>query len=213
MKAIPGKAYLSDEVRNNKSSRKTRHAVWLAIACALTSIPAYALDNMEVEGAHGVLYVSGLLTQGTCSLEMDSTRQDISLGVTGTGALSRPGDRSEASRFQLRLRDCLPLSADSLDIRTGGNTWSEKQPIVRVSFNALMDEASPQLIRAQGVSGLGLRLQDSRGRDVRLGDLGAPLWLMAGDNVLTYSITPERTFAILQPGRFQSLLNFNLSYN
>jgi type 1 fimbria pilin len=168
---------------------------------------------MEVEGAHGVLYVSGLLTQGTCSLEMDSTRQDVSLGVTSTGTLYLPGDRGDASNFQLRLRDCLPVQTDSLDARNGGIAWSERQPIVRVGFNARMDNENPQLIRAQGVSGLGLRLQDDQGRDVRLGDRGAPLWLVPGDNVLTYRIAPERTSATLLPGRYQSLLNFHLSYN
>lgn len=37
-----------------------------------------------------------------------------------------------------------------------------------VSFGAPADMDNPQLVKAQGVSGLGLRLLDGRGRDVRL---------------------------------------------
>lgn len=65
------------------------------------------VDNWDVEGANGTLYVHGALTESACRLEMESARQDIALGDIGTGRLQSIGARGEPVRFELRLADCL----------------------------------------------------------------------------------------------------------
>ncbi|CAI1170347.1 fimbrial protein [Serratia fonticola] len=172
-----------------------------------------AVDNWNVEGANGTLYVHGALTESACRLEMTSAYQDIALGETGTGRLQAIGAQGVPIRFELRLADCLRSSAGSRDVRTGGLTWADNQPAVTVSFTAQRDADNPQLVQAQGVSGLGLRLENGQGQDVRLGSRGKPLLLTPGQDSLSYTVTPERTPAALVAGSYRAVVDFNLSYD
>ncbi|BEN13853.1 type-1 fimbrial protein [Serratia marcescens] len=186
----------------------------LSLAALLWMLPASeAANNWDVEGANGVLYVDGTLTESACRLEMDSVRQDIRLADVGTGQLAQPGARGTPVAFELRLRDCLRSPARNRDERTGALYWAPDQPAVRVSFRAPADADSPQLVKAQGVSGLGLRVLDGHGRDVRLGSRGEPLWLAPGSNALNYTVVPERTAAPLRAGSYRAVVDFSLNYD
>ncbi|MFJ3264862.1 fimbrial protein [Serratia liquefaciens] len=208
------RAYWLNEVRYYGTIGGLALMVPISLGTLLWLLPsAKAVDNWDVEGANGTLYVHGALTESACRLEMTSARQDIALGEVGTGRLQAIGARSEPVRFELRLADCLRSPAGARDVRGGGLTWADNQPAVTVSFRATRDEDNPQLVKAQGVSGLGLRLEDSEGRDVRLGSWGKPLLLMAGQNTLSYTVTPERTPADLIAGSFRAVVDFHLSYD
>ncbi|MGE2250075.1 fimbrial protein [Serratia marcescens] len=172
-----------------------------------------AVDNWDVEGANGTLYVHGALTESACRLEMTSAHQDVTLGETGAGRLRTIGARGEPVRFELRLEDCLRSPAGSRDVRSGGLTWADNQPAVTLSFRATRDADNPQLVKAQGVSGLGLRLENALGEDVRLGSRGKPLLMTPGQNTLSYTITPERTPAALIAGSYRAVVDFHLSYD
>ncbi|ASM07961.1 TPA: type 1 fimbrial protein [Serratia marcescens] len=185
----------------------------LALMLPLLLPKAVAADNWQVEGANGVLQVRGALTESACRLEMTSARQDIWLGETGTARLRQAGDRGLPVAFELRLQDCLRASTSQRDARTGALTWAPNQPAVTVSFGAPADMDNPQLVKAQGVSGLGLRLLDGRGRDVRLGSRGEPLMLTPGQNTLSYTVAPERTAAPLMAGAYRAAVDFRLSYD
>lgn len=174
--------------------------------------PSHAADNWAVDGANGTLYVHGALTESACRLEMTSARQDIALGDIGTGRLQAVGARGTPVGFELRLTDCLRSPAGSRDVRTGSTVWADNQPAVTVSFRAIRDADNPQLVKAQGVSGLGLRLEDGQGQDVRLGSWGKPLLLTPGQNTLRYTVTPERTPAALAAGHYLAAVDFHLSY-
>ena len=172
-----------------------------------------AVDNWDVEGANGSLYVHGALTESACRLEMTSVRQDIALGEIGTGHLKTVGAQGEPVHFELRLADCLRGPASSRDERTGALTWANNQPAVSVSFLATQDADNPQLVKAQGVSGLGLRLATEEGEDVPLGYRGRPLMLISGQDTLRYTVTPERTPASLMAGGYRAVVDFHLSYD
>lgn len=175
--------------------------------------PSHAADNWDVDGANGTLYVHGALTESACRLDMDSARQDIWLGETGTARLEALGAQGTPVAFELRLKDCLRTPASQRDSRTGALVWANDQPAVSVSFRAPADMDNPQLVKAQGVSGLGLRLLDSRGQDVRLGSRGEPLFLTPGQSSLTYTVTPERTAAPLVAGAYRAAVDFQLNYD
>lgn len=170
-------------------------------------------DNWDVEGANGTLYVHGALTESACRLDMTSAYQDIALGETGTGRLQTIGGQGAPVRFELRLMDCLHGPAGSPDERTGAVIWANDQPAVMVSFSATRDADNPQLVKVQGVSGLGLRLESASGDDVRLGSRGKPLLLTRGQNMLSYTVTPERTSAPLMAGSYRAVVDFHLSYD
>ncbi|HIE3988126.1 fimbrial protein [Serratia nevei] len=186
----------------------------LSLAALLWLLPAaQAVDNWDVDGANGVLYIEGALTESACRLEMDSARQDIRLGEVATGRLAQVGDRGVPVAFELRLRDCLRSPAVGRDERTGALSWAHDQPAVRVAFRAPADADNPQLVKVQGVSGLGLRMLDGRGNDVRLGSRGAPLWLTPGNDVLSYTVAAERTATPLSAGVYRAVVDFSLSYD
>ncbi|AVN35462.1 fimbrial protein [Serratia marcescens] len=174
---------------------------------------SHAADNWEVEGANGVLYVEGALTESACRLEMSSAYQDVWLGETGTARLEALGAQGTPVAVELRLKDCLRTPASQLDARSGSLTWADNQPAVTVRFRAVSDMDNPQLVKAQGVSGLGLRLADPQGRDVRLGSRGEPLFLTPGQSSLVYTVTPERTRAPLVAGAYRAAVDFQLSYD
>jgi type 1 fimbria pilin len=174
---------------------------------------AQTAEFRDVDGSSGTLYVQGTLTESACRLAMESARQDIELGDVGTGRLRQTGDRGTVVKFELQLLDCLHSPAGSKDLRTGALTWANNQPAVTVSFKAMRDADNPQLVKAWGVSGLGLRMEDSRGQDVRIGSRGRPLLLTPGQNTLGYVITPERTAAALIAGSYRAVVDFHLNYD
>lgn len=81
-----------------------------------------------------------------------------------------------------------------------------------MAFRAVQDADNPRLVKVQGVAGLGLRLEDGRGQDVRLGGRGEPLLLTPGQNTLSYSVVPERT-AASGGGAYRATVDFSLSYD
>ena len=184
-----------------------------AMLWLLPTAQGQVADNWYTDGANGVLQVRGALTESACRLEMESAWQDISLGEIGTGRLQKVGDRGTPVAFELRLQDCLRSPTGSRDAHTGALSWASNQPAVSVSFRAVQDADNPQLVKAQGVAGLGLRLEDGRGQDVRLGSRGEPLLLTPGQNALSYTVAPERTKAALVAGSYRATLDFSLSYD
>lgn len=213
--AYPYRRYWLDEVCYYGSLGGLALMVPLTLGTMLWLLPAAkaTVDNWDVEGANGTLYVHGALTESACRLEMASASQDVALGETGTGRLQAIGARGEPVLFELRLADCLRSPVGIRDVRTGGLTWADNQPAVTVSFNALRDADNPQLVRAQGVFGLGLRLENGQGEDVHLGSRGKPLLLTPGQDTLTYMVTPERTPASLMAGSYRAVVDFHLSYD
>ncbi|WP_422527498.1 fimbrial protein [Serratia fonticola] len=180
------------------------------VLIALLSPAAQAAAG-QVDGEHGVLRVSGALTESACRLEMTSADQSVDLGEVGTGRLLRTGDRGTAVAVTLRLQDCLRSAANNRD-RQGNLTWSPNQPAVSLTFTGVQDENNPQLFMARGVGGMGLRLTDAARHDVVPGLSGQPQLLTPGNNELTYYIVPERTGAPLQAGAYLAHVNFRLSY-
>lgn len=207
-------AYLRGELRYYAVLGGLALMAPLSLMAVMWLLPAAnAVDNWQVDGASGVLEIRGAMTESACRLEMGSVRQDVWLGEVATGSLAQAGDRGAPVRFALRLRDCLRSSAANRDERTGARSWAADQPAVRVSFGASADADNPQLVKALGVSGMGLRLLDAQGEDIRLGSRGKPLWLTPGSNVLNYSVMAERTAAPLRAGSFGAIVDFSLSYD
>lgn len=82
-----------------------------------------------------------------------------------------------------------------------------------MAFVAPADPDNPTLVQVNGVTGMGLRLTDERGRDVRLGAWGAPLFLTHGSDVVTWHVQPTRTSAPLTNGAFKAVADFRLNYD
>lgn len=180
---------------------------------ALSPPPVEAMNNADVDEMNGTLFITGALTESACRLEMSSVRQEVLLGEVGTGRLQFVGAKGNPVRIDLRLEDCLKSNVASRDMSTGTLSWASEQPVMSMSFSAVRDEDNPTLVKAQGVSGMGLRLEDVQGRKVHLGSRGSPLLLQPGQNTLSFTVIPERTRAVLVAGSYQARVNIHLTYD
>ncbi|MGN7915781.1 fimbrial protein [Enterobacter sp. 22466] len=176
-------------------------------------VQAQTPDNWDVEGAHGVLNVNGVLTEGACRLDMQSAFQQVLLGATTANNLKAPGSQGTPVAVQFYLRDCLRSGGSQTDARTGSRVYDRLQPVVSVTFRGEADMNNPTLLSVQGTSGLALRLLDGEKRDVRLGSRGVPQYLTPGISVLTYYVVPERTSAPLVAGVYRAVVNVGLNYD
>lgn len=163
-----------------------------ALSCLLLALYA-AQGHAETQGMSGVLDILGSVVDTPCALDMNSADQAIDLGNVSRSQLLRP-------------------SGSILNEHTGNLVWSAYQPVVSVAFLAAADEDDPRLVKVSGVSGMGLRLTDALGRDVRLGARGEPLFLAHGNDTLNWQVQPRRTAAALSNGAFRATVDFRLMY-
>lgn len=182
-------------------------ALWMGALSANAIV-----DGSQVQGAHGVIYVRGALTESACRLEMPSAWQTVDLGNISTGQLLREGSGTPVA-LRLWLQDCRETPATARDSWNGNQIWNPKQPAVTATFYGVTDPHSPGLLQVNGASGLALAISDARGRDVRIGSRGAPLALTPGQNALTWYITPKRTERALRAGAFSAQVNVQLDYD
>ncbi|MFP2423415.1 fimbrial protein [Pseudescherichia vulneris] len=187
----------------------------LLIACAvgLPSVACADPDTWNVEGGHGELHVYGEFVEGACRLDMASQNQEVTLGRIPTQILSKVGSRGEGIAFVLRLRDCVHIGGNMLDQRTGNHLWDRYQPMVSVTFIAPADVDTPELVKVEGITGMGLRMTDSAGRDIRLGQRGTPHFAAPGNDALIYRVQPERTAQALTSGEWRATVGFELNYD
>ena len=186
-----------------------------AVICLLwISLATCAQAEDEPQLSHdGQLEVNGSLHHAPCVLDMSSAYQTVELNNVLRSQLQRPGDSASPVALQLRFLDCRRVAGSLTNERTGRLVWSLYEPVLSVAFLAPADADDPRLIKVQGITGMGLRLIDPLGRDVRLGDHGAPLFLAPGRDTLTWQIQPTRTSAPLTNGAFRATVDFRLTYD
>ena len=169
------------------------------------------VDNWDVDGANGSLYVHGALTESACRLAMSSAYQTIELGTVGTGQLQQVGQMGTPIAVTLQLEDC--LSSESRNRNQLGNLlWSPDMPAMKIRFLAPSDKQSPNLVAVDGAQGLALQLSDVAYQPIRLGQFSSSHLISPGQNTLTYYVTPVRTAAGLTAGAYTALIRFQLSY-
>lgn len=186
-------------------------AVSLLVMMIAVGTEAASLEG--VDGEHGMLTVTGELVDSPCRLSMDTRDQTVDLGTLASADLEYLGARSQPVIIKVRLEGCLLSSGGLYDVRTGTATVSESQPVVDVSFMAPSDLNDASLMKLNGVSGIALRITDSRNNDIRLGGHGVPLLLTPGDNTLSWTVVAERVAGPMVPGAFKAITDFKLSYD
>ncbi|MGG7597589.1 fimbrial protein [Pseudomonas sp. TE6288] len=185
-----------------------RLTVLLCAGNALLPLLASARDLQTAE-----FQVTGVLLESACYLAPDSAYQAIALGALDTRTLARLGERGAAVPLRLKLEGCVRSEGGRRDEQTGTLSWSAIEPVATVTFSAVADSDTPELIKVAGAAGFGLRLLNVHGQDVRLGN-SAPAWFVSpGASQLTFYLRPERTSAALQPGAFRASLWVNLTYD
>lgn len=168
------------------------------------------VDNWNVDGQHGVVYVSGSLTESPCHLAMTSSYQAVDMGNLDTGTLQRMG-KGLPVPFQIELEDCLETPTRLENVQTGQTAWSSSQPAVKIRFLAPTVPFMPDFARVNGAQGFGLALTTQNGDLLPLGLASQPQLLPSGQSKLTYYVTPVRT-GQLEPGTYSALISFEMLY-
>lgn len=205
-----------------KLTQQLRNSFLVCLLAGMSSASAFAQDdnralyrpsdNWNVDGQHGVLNVSGSLTESPCRLAMTSSYQSVLLGNTETAELSRTGGQGRPIPFQIELLDCLETSTSLENIRTGQTAWSSTQPAVKVRFLAPTVPFMPNYAKVNGAAGIGLALSNSKGQPLPLGEDSNPVLLASGQDKLTYYVTLVRTSGPLEPGAYSALIAFEMIY-
>jgi len=184
----------------------------IALNGFLLTTQVQAADD-PVFGRDGMLDIRGSLHHAPCILDMTSAYQTVDLGTVSRSDLQRPGDMAPPVAFQLRFLDCRRIAGGLPDARKSTLVWSPYEPVLSVAFVAPADPDDPRLLKVKGVTGMGLRVTDELGRDIRLGAWGAPLFLTHGSDVVTWHVQPTRTSAPLTNGAYRAVADFRLNYD
>lgn len=191
----------------------TRNNLLLIMLATLSWSAVSAVhDGKEVEGTAGWLHVQGSMQEPACRVAMASRFQTVTLQPIGTDILKRPGDSAEPTPFYIRLEGCMRSAGAVADSQNNTMVWSDWQPIATLTFSGVTDASVPSLFKANGVEGVGLRLQDAAGGLLLPGVRSHPQFLNTGDNMLYFSLTPVRTPARLQAGNFNATIDFKIHY-
>ena len=186
-----------------------------AAAIPMAANAAYkALDPSEAQGLHGELHFGGTVAVAPCRISLDSQEQTIDLGEQSTGHFRNVGDMTMPVPFSIHIKDCLrthyvdnPYTM-SRDLNTEGS-------LVRIAFfGEGAGPNAPELLGGGGLQGVGVRLMDSEGRLIPLGQDSDPLPLHFDNDTLPLKVAlqshaPQRD---IKMGRFQTLTTFRLSY-
>ncbi|MDV5227251.1 fimbrial protein [Providencia rettgeri] len=169
------------------------------------------VDNWTVDGQHGVVYVTGSLTESPCRLAMDSRYQSIEMGNIDTAQLQYEGKGTPVP-LHIELEDCVETGTQLSNVQSGMTAWSSTQPAVKIRFLAPTVPFYSEFARVQGAQGVGLALTTPNGAVLPLGQDSEPQLLPSGQSTLTYYVTPVRTGQLV-PGAYSALIAFEMLYD
>ncbi|WP_272691082.1 fimbrial protein [Providencia sp. PROV116] len=168
------------------------------------------VDNWNVDGQHGVVYVKGSLTESPCRLAMKSSYQTVEMGNLDTGTFQHNG-KGMPIAFQIELEDCLETATRLENVQSGLTAWSSTQPAVKIRFVAPTVPFNPDFVRVTGAQGVGLAVTTAGGELLPMGQTSEPQLLPSGQRQLTYYVTPVRT-GHLGAGAYSALIAFEMLY-
>lgn len=204
---------------DQQKKREFRLGLLAAVLSGLVSVPSLAdnnnniyrpVDNWNVDGQHGVVYVKGSLTESPCRLAMTSSDQTVAMGNLDTGTLQRNGKGTPVA-FQIELEDCLETATRLENVQSGLTAWSSTQPAVKIRFLAPTVMNNVDFVRVRGAQGLGLAVTTAGGTLLPMGQVSEPQLLPSGQSQLTYYVTPVRTGPLV-PGAYSALIAFEMLY-
>lgn len=195
------------ETRMGKPQFISAMLVALAGGLLTTASGSARAESDGIDGETGELQVSGWLVEQPYGVQMHSAFQEVTLDNVIRGNLYKPGIEGEPMTFVLHLRDFLRATEQKND------TQRQARPLgLRVTFLGTADKTDPSLLAVSDTSGVGLKLRDTRGRQVKLSEPGEPQFVDYSADELVYTVTAVRTARPLIPGEFRAEVAFQMSY-
>lgn len=168
----------------------SRLALLVFLSVQMLGIGCYAADPVSADGE---IEVHGKLQEGPCLVSMRSAFQDVVLDNTALANLHNPGDTGKPQQIILHLLGCRTTETE-----------------MELLFLAKADLDDPNLLKIDGISGVGLRLLNRDGRMIIPGIEHKALFTVGND--LVYTVIPVRTTAPMSTGNFSAAVNFGIRY-
>lgn len=187
--------------------RKDRYFGYVALTGALLASAFTCAESRFSESGvqpvgQGVLHVAGSFQEAPCQMAMRSKYQDIVMDGSAIANLRKPGDTGQPQKITFHFLACRTADGKNKLAGRGAN----------IVFQSAADPNEPTLLRIKGVSGVGLRILDDRGRMVIPGQPVEPRFQSSNLSEMTYTVIPVRTAAPLTTGEFKATIDFGMRY-
>ncbi|WP_437887518.1 fimbrial protein [Phytobacter sp. V91] len=177
-------------MRINKKS-----AVAAFFGGALALLPALSYADATVDG--GTITFTGKVITTACALSSSSTTQSIDMGEVGSLNLAEAGTTlSTGKDFTIELTDCDPEVYDQ----------------VKVTFSGEGDITDPTSL-ATSLNNLAIRIFDSQGTQVNLGEPSSATTLNSGNNTLKFNAKFHTPLGGVSAGDVNAVATYTLTYS
>ena len=172
----------------------------------------------HAERQNGVVHFRGAVMASPCILDSASQEQDIAMGDISARQFHQAGDQSKQVTFVVKMKDCLTGAYEyhrDLPGEMTGNrnrVYTTGEQVISLSFSGETDDVNPDLLKVQGVRGLGLRLMDHNGKPLSLNQTHNPYLLPSGDSNLTFIAALESTQKYTGAGSYYGMVRLMLEY-
>lgn len=163
----------------------------IAVMTCMASMVCIAAD----EGS-GLIRFNGSIIEAACSVNPESSQQEIELGQISTGSLADNGI-SNPRNFLIKLENCSLSAADSVTVTFGGAAADDTNKLLGITGSA---------------SGAGIALVDGAGKQITLGVPTDARELLEGNNTLNFSTYLQGLGSVITTGDFTSVADFKLTY-
>lgn len=165
-----------------------------ALVIGMSSSAVYA------DAGSGRVTFTGSIVDAACSVNPDSSDQEVDLGQIAASELAG-GGMSTPRNFEILLENC--------QLGSGAGAVSG----VTVTFGGAAADATNKLLGITGTAaGAGVAITDGSGSQITLGTPTASRTLITGNNTLNFSAYAQGIAATITEGDFQAVADFVLDY-
>ncbi|CAK9883930.1 MAG: Fimbria A protein [Candidatus Erwinia impunctatus] len=175
-----------------------------ALAVVLAATAGMSMNVNAANQGSGSLTFKGSIIEAPCSINPNSSNQEVDLGQVNSAQLKNSGT-STPQNFQINLENC------ALTKKEDGTTIA---PTLKLTFGGAPAVAgnSSWFGITGNASGAGIVITDAASNKIPVGGLSVTRSLLEGSNTLSFSAYLQGIGSTVTPGNFQSIVDFILAY-
>ncbi|VDZ85077.1 fimbrial protein [Kluyvera intermedia] len=175
-----------------------------ALAMGMTAMGVSAAE--VVDQGHGSIKFTGTIIDAPCSINPESSNQEIDLGQIAAHSLDNEG-RSSVQPFFIKLENCvLEEGKDATGKPLKNNT-------INITFNGAKVEGTELLGITGSASGAGVALGAATGEQIKLNTQTFVQDMSEGNNTLAFSAWLQGISGVSAvPGMFDAITDFTMQY-
>ncbi|MEY0304810.1 fimbrial protein [Providencia manganoxydans] len=169
----------------------------LILATLISGAMSASAIAAPVDAGQGTVTFYGSIIDAACGIAPESTDQTVNLGQVASAQLAG-GGTSRPVPFSIELVDCDTETQKTATVTFTGGV----NPNLADSL-AIQGQASGAGVQIAGLNGVPVKLDGTKGTDVKIQD---------GDNSLLFSAYLKGDSTTVVTGEFTALANFTMSY-